>query len=161
MGQHHRVVVDVDHPARRVDRLGEVAAGACARQPGADVDELPHARLEGQEAHGALLEGKDAGHDRRDGRRGREHGPGRPAVGFKAVPAAIQEIRHARRVGHRDIDQGGFRPPGRVKLPVVSHLIPPPADSQRRCLDVNSNGQKFSRPVARAPKNSAESGAPN
>jgi hypothetical protein len=132
MRQHHRVVVDVDDPAGRVDRLREIAAGLRAGQAGADVDELPDARLDGEEAHRPPMEGQDAGHDR--GHRGRrpEHGQGRPAIGFEAVPAAVQEIRYPRRIGHGGIDLGGLLPPGCIELSVVNHVFPSCAASQRR-----------------------------
>ena len=61
MRQHHRVVVHVDDPAGRVDRLREIAAGLGAGQAGADVDELPDARLEREKSHRALMEGEDSG----------------------------------------------------------------------------------------------------
>jgi hypothetical protein len=40
---HHGVVVDVHHVRRRHDLLDHLVGVADRRQPGTDVDELPHA----------------------------------------------------------------------------------------------------------------------
>jgi hypothetical protein len=134
--EHHRVVVHVDDPAGRVDRLRQIAAGRRAGQAGADVDELPDARLDGEEAHRPLVEGEHTGHDR--GHRGRrpEHRRGRPAIDLETVPAAVQEIRHPVRIGHGGINPAGLCPLGCVELPVVGHRVPSQAASQRRGGDV-------------------------
>jgi hypothetical protein len=47
---HDRVVVHVDHPRGRVDRAGHLVHARRGRDPGAQVDELPDARL-GEKAH--------------------------------------------------------------------------------------------------------------
>jgi len=49
---HHRVPVDVGHPAVRVSGLGELVGVLRGGQPAADVDELPDA-LPGQPGDGA------------------------------------------------------------------------------------------------------------
>src|ERR1700733_81681 len=123
MGQHHRVVVHVDDPAVRIDRVDEAATGLRAGQAGADVEELPDAGLADEESDRALVKGEDKGHDRRDGGRDREHGLRRPAIGFKVIPAATEEIRYPGRVGHGGINQLGPRP-GIVELPVFNHISP-------------------------------------
>jgi pimeloyl-ACP methyl ester carboxylesterase len=43
--QHDGVVVDVDDPALRRDRLGDLVHVGVGRQPGTDVEELPDSRL--------------------------------------------------------------------------------------------------------------------
>ena len=55
--QHQRVVVDVDDAALRRDGLGHLVGVAGRGQPGAEVEELPDARLGGQVAHAAGEEG--------------------------------------------------------------------------------------------------------
>ena len=46
--QHERVVVDVDDARFRRDRLRDLVGVVGGGQPGADVEELPDARLAGQ-----------------------------------------------------------------------------------------------------------------
>jgi hypothetical protein len=48
VGQDDRVVVEVDHPGSRVDRVGDLVHVLRGRQPGADVEELSQARLADQ-----------------------------------------------------------------------------------------------------------------
>jgi hypothetical protein len=43
--QDHGVMVDVDHPGRRIGLLGDLMGVAHRGQPGADVDDLPDAGL--------------------------------------------------------------------------------------------------------------------
>ena len=95
--------------------------GAHEGQPGADVEELPDPRLDDQEAQHALLEPAHGGRDGRYPRRGRAQDPRGLAVGLEVVLAAVQEVRHARRVRHPGVDERGFRPAGRVFPPVVCH----------------------------------------
>jgi hypothetical protein len=58
VGQHHGVVVDVDHPGRRLDRLRDLVHVAPGRQAGAEVEKLPDPGLARQEAAaGEILTG--------------------------------------------------------------------------------------------------------
>src|SRR6185312_15175790 len=50
VGEHHRIVVHVDHPGVRVDQLGDLMNVALRWQPGPDVQELDDARLSSQVA---------------------------------------------------------------------------------------------------------------
>jgi hypothetical protein len=50
VGQHHRVVVEVDHPGGRVDPVGDLVHVLRDRQARTDVEQLPDARLADQEA---------------------------------------------------------------------------------------------------------------
>ena len=50
VGQHDRVVVDVDDPAVRRDALRDLVGVVGGGDPGADVQELPDSGLPGQEA---------------------------------------------------------------------------------------------------------------
>ena len=56
VGEHDRVVVHVDDPGLRRDRLGDLVGVARRRDAGADVEELPDPRLGGQVADGAAEE---------------------------------------------------------------------------------------------------------
>jgi hypothetical protein len=51
--EHDRVVVDVDHPGRRGDRLGDLVHVRAGGDAGADVQELPDPRVLGQEGNRA------------------------------------------------------------------------------------------------------------
>jgi hypothetical protein len=51
--QHERVVVDIDDPRVRCDGLGDLVGVTGGRQSGADVEELAHPRLAGQETNRA------------------------------------------------------------------------------------------------------------
>ena len=69
LGQHHLVVVGVDHPALRRHRLGHLVGVVHRRQPGADIQELPDPRLTRQETNGPAQERPVARtSDRIDGR---------------------------------------------------------------------------------------------
>jgi spermidine/putrescine transport system ATP-binding protein len=57
LGYDHRVVVHVDHPGVRRDRLGDLVGVVRGGQAGADVEELADADLGGQVAHRAGEEG--------------------------------------------------------------------------------------------------------
>ena len=48
MHQHERIVVDVDDPGIRRDRLGDLMGVVGGRQAGTDVQELPDPRFAGQ-----------------------------------------------------------------------------------------------------------------
>jgi len=48
VGEHDRVVIDIDHPAVRGGRLRDLVHAVHRGQPGADVKELPDADLIGQ-----------------------------------------------------------------------------------------------------------------
>jgi len=56
MSQHRRVVVHVDHPGAGRGVLGDLVHVAVGRQPGAEIQELPDARLGGQEPDRAAEE---------------------------------------------------------------------------------------------------------
>src|SRR5580693_4481010 len=57
VGEDHRIVIDVDHPGRRVGVQGDLVGVAHGRQPGPDVDDLPYARLIDQVADHPAEEG--------------------------------------------------------------------------------------------------------
>jgi hypothetical protein len=56
VGEDDRVVVDVDDPGLRRDGLGDLVGIARGGNAGADVEELPDARVGGEVADGASEE---------------------------------------------------------------------------------------------------------
>ena len=105
---HHRILVDIGHPAVRVSGPGELVGVLRGGQPAAGVDELPDA-LPGQPGDGAGQE-----HPVLPGphRQQREHlyeacrlGP----VGGVVVLPAEQVVVHAGDIGPAGIDRGRLR----------------------------------------------------
>jgi len=105
--EHHRVALDVDDPAARVDRLRVTVGIAERHHAAADVEELPDPGVGGQVANHAAAEGAGGGRKRRDRRRRLDQGGGRPAVGREVGLPAVQEVVRPGGVGHGDVDQPG------------------------------------------------------
>src|SRR5215213_1566287 len=127
MHQHDRVVVDVDDPGGRVDRLDDLVDVGAGRDAGADVEELSDPQLPGKEAHGPAHEAavlQDADADAWE--HGRDRLPGL-AVGGEVVLAAKPVVVSAGRMGHRRVDLR--RKPTRIVLDrpetAVRHATPP------------------------------------
>src|SRR5215203_3153036 len=127
MHQHDRVVVDVDDPGGRVDRLDDLVDVGAGRDAGADVEELSDPQLPGKEAHGPAHEAavlQDADADAWE--HGRDRLPGL-AVGGEVVLAAKPVVVSAGRMGHRRVDLR--RKPTRIVLDrpetAVRHAAPP------------------------------------
>jgi hypothetical protein len=127
MHQHDRVVVDIDDPGGRVDRLDDLVDVGAGRDAGAEVEELPDPQLPGKEAHGPTHEAavlQDADADAWE--HGRDRLPG-VAVGGEVVLAAKPVVVSAGRMGHRGVDLR--RKPARIVLDrpetAVRHAAPP------------------------------------
>ena len=92
----HRVDVDVAHPRRRVDPLGDLVHVADGRDAGADVEELADPGV-GEELHRAAQEGPVGLGHQRGLRHGVHHRPGGRPVGGEVVGAAEVVVVHAGR----------------------------------------------------------------
>jgi hypothetical protein len=104
VGEHDRVVVDVDDPAVRCDLLSHLMGVLGGGQAGADVKELADPRLAGQVAHGPPQEGAVGAHAREDDRADLDDRLGRGPVGGEIVLAAEQEVIHPGRVSATDVE---------------------------------------------------------
>ena len=113
VGQHHRVVVDVDHAAAGRDVLRDLVGVVRGRDAGADVEELADARLPGQVTHRAGQEGA-VGADRVDDVRiGLDRLlAGRP-VGGEVVLAAQPVVVDAGDMRHAGVEVQGHLVGGR------------------------------------------------
>jgi hypothetical protein len=103
---HHRVVVQVDHPDVRVEPLAYLMDVLHGGQAGADVQQLGHALVADHVAD-------DAGEHlplQLRARPGRGHGGDNPValrpVDREVVPPAKQVVVHARGIGARCVDLG-------------------------------------------------------
>ena len=104
--EHERIVVDVDDPGRRGDRLGDLVGVVRRRQSGADIEELPDAdRSRGQVAVTARPKNPGwPGADRIAGRPPRSRDrprdrrrncPCPPASSRRRVPSALPDVSNA------------------------------------------------------------------
>ena len=104
--QHQGIVVGVHDPGVRCHLLGHLVGIARCRQPGADVQELPDARLAGQVPDRPPQEGPvrpGLGHDARQHRRNLVASL---PVGRVVVRAAQPVIPDPRRMRHRRVQPG-------------------------------------------------------
>ena len=113
MGQHHRVVVHVHHPALRLRALGHLVRVVRGRQAGADVQELADPGLAHQVPHRPPQEGPVPARRADDVRMSRDHTfSGYPVDGEVILPAQPVVIDPG------DVRHGGVHP-GRRRPGIV------------------------------------------
>jgi hypothetical protein len=88
VGQHNGIVVDIHDPCFRCRSLGDLVGVAGGGQAGADVEELPDAKVGHQVVHRAGQERAVSPGDFPDDGRGLEHVVAGGAVGGVVVLAA-------------------------------------------------------------------------
>ncbi len=120
-GEHDRVVVDVDDPGLGGHRLGDLVQVRRGRDAGADVQELAHARLLGEPAHGTVHEVAVGPHVHRERGPLPGHGVARLLVGGVVVLAAEYVVVDAGGVGVLGVDPVGR--PSVVGQRRVSHSV--------------------------------------
>jgi hypothetical protein len=99
--QHDRVVVHVNDLGFGGDRLRDLMHVFPGGKAGADVQELPDARLSGEEPHGPPQECPCRPGGFRRPREGLDRGLGGGAVGLEVVRSAKKVVIHPRRM--RDV----------------------------------------------------------
>ena len=121
--QHDRVVVDIDDPALRRHRLGDLVGVVGGGQAGADVEELADARLTGQVPDRADQEGPGGASVLDDRREGLENLVADLAVDGEVVLAAQPVVPDPGRLRHVGIDLGRYLAGGgRVVCHGMPHL---------------------------------------
>jgi hypothetical protein len=98
MSENERVIVGVDHAGRRRDFLRDLVDVVRGRQSGADVEELPDARLGRQVPHRAAEERPVLARRDPDGRHVPQHPRRRLAVGGEVVLPANEVVVHPGRM---------------------------------------------------------------
>ena len=130
--QHHRVVVDVDDAAGRVDRLGDLVRVAGRGHAGADVEELPYPGLGGQVGHRPAQERAGGRPELRHRRGDGDQQLGGPAVGLEVIAAAHQVVPDPRDVRRGGVDLDRPHGPGRQAQPLLGrHRRPTPSPLPR------------------------------
>ncbi len=113
---HHRVAIDVNDAGPGYHRLDHFVGVADRRQPGADVQELPHALL-GNPLRGPLMKAAVRPGAVPDLRHHAQNLPGRLDVGREVVAAAQHVVVYTGRGWLADIHPGGrIRDPGHRSL---------------------------------------------
>ena len=124
MSQHDRVVVDVDDPGVRRDRLGDFMGVVRRWNPGSDVQELPDPCFAGKIAHGPGQEGPIRPHAEPQTRSGGEHAFGCLPVGGEIVFAPEPVVVDTGRMRDRRVnpaDRAGLSDRGPLSRLLIGH----------------------------------------
>ena len=105
MSEDDRIVIHVDNPGLRGDRLGDLVGVARGGNAGADVEELPDSRLAGEVADGAPEKRPVGAGGEARVRVDLEHCLGGDAVGGEVVLAAEQVVVHPGLVRDADVER--------------------------------------------------------